>query len=133
MAFARAEPGGGIPFACETCGETDKETRNCGNHKSLSEEARAVLEYTPEVAAEIQERGVAKVSVPLSGLRFYECPLSYVTTETHEIVRAVFLIDVSGHLLYAGGWGDQPAWLVEAYEIFRVEQGARGKRGERKD
>jgi len=83
------------------------------------------MRYTPTVNAEIQEKGLRKVAA-LNGMRFYECPLSYVTSETHEVIRIVFLIDVSGHLLHAGGWGDQPSWLVEAYEIFKAEEQVKG-------
>lgn len=90
------------------------------------------MKYDDAVTAEIQAKAAQKVYA-WSGLRFYECPLSYVTQETYEITKVVFLIDASSHLLHAGGWGDQLAWLVEAYELFRIEQGARVKRGERKD
>lgn len=40
-------------------------------------------------------------------------------------MRAVYLMDGSGHLLYGGGWVEQPAWLVEAYEMFRCETALR--------
>jgi len=88
--------------------------------KGLSEEARAVTGYTEEILAEHGEKGAVKV-FSLGDLRLYECPLSYITDDTREIIRLVFLVDWAGHLLYEGGWGGQPAWLVEAYEVFRSE------------
>jgi len=98
------------------------EARNCRNLKGLSEEARAVCSYTPGVKLEIEKTGAAKV-ISLGDLRLYECPLSYLTEETGTVVRLVFLIEDSGVLYYGGGWGDQPCWLVEAFEIYRTERG----------
>lgn len=37
------------------------------------------------------------------------------------------MVEDSGHLLHAGGWGDQPAWLVEAIEINKQEAALRKK------
>ncbi len=54
-------------------------------------------------------------------MRLYECPLSYLTPETYELMRMVFLVNETGVLLNEGGWGAQPYWLVEAFEIFKVE------------
>ena len=31
----------------------------------------------------------------------------------------------SGHLLYAGGLADQPYWLIEAWEIYKIETAAK--------
>ncbi|MFQ5465534.1 MAG: hypothetical protein ACE5EI_06365 [Thermodesulfobacteriota bacterium] len=77
-------------------------------------------EYTPEVTREHLGRGAKKV-FRLGGLRLYECPLSYMTVDTAEVMRLVYLVDGSGALLHPGGWGGQPAWLVEACELYRVE------------
>jgi len=79
-----------------------------------------VEEYTPEVTREHRARGARKV-FRLGGLRLYECPLSYMTVDTAEVMSLVYLVDGSGTLLHPGGWGAQPAWLVESYEIYRVE------------
>ncbi len=38
-------------------------------------------------------------------------------------MRICFLMDGGGALYFTGGWGDQPAWLVEAFEIFKAEAG----------
>ena len=54
-------------------------------------------------------------------MRLYECPLSYITADTWEVLRLVYLMDDSPGLLNPGGWGAQPFWLVEALEIFRAE------------
>ncbi|MFQ5442705.1 MAG: hypothetical protein ACE5EB_08295 [Thermodesulfobacteriota bacterium] len=41
--------------------------------------------------------------------------------ESWEVIRLVYLIESTGQLLFEGGWGCQPFWLVEAYERYRVE------------
>jgi len=105
----------------------DKAARNCANARGLSEEARAVCSYTAAVAGEIKEAEAAKV-ISLGNMRLYECPLSYMTAETTEVMRLVFLIEDTSALLYGGGWGGQPCWLAEAFEIYRTERGAFQKR-----
>ncbi len=94
----------------------------------LSEGARAVEEYSGPARDEIVRKGAGKVFT-LGTMRLYECPLSYLTDETIEVMRAVYLMDGSGHLLYGGAWAEQPAWLVQAYEIFKYET-ASGRRDE---
>ena len=96
----------------------------------MSEETRAVLEYTDEVVSEIKEKGAQKV-FSFNGIRFYECPLTYISTDTWDILRLVYLIDDSKTLLHPGGWGDQPAWLVEAVEIHKVESAKKVSDGSR--
>ncbi|MBI5344764.1 MAG: hypothetical protein HZB83_05430 [Deltaproteobacteria bacterium] len=110
----------GSPFRCEDCGEKDRADRNCLNRLGLSDDTRAVREYTDDVKMELKEKNARKV-FSLGNLRLYECPLSYVTEDIAEIMRLVYLMDASGHLLHQGGWADQPCWLIEAYEIYRVE------------
>lgn len=73
-----------------------------------------------EVMDEHAEKGAKKV-FSLGNLRLYECPLCYLTDDTREMMRLVFLADASGVLMHGNGWADQDAWFVEAYEIFRVE------------
>ena len=107
------------------------EARNCHNVKGLSEEARGVFSYTSGVKEEIKEAKAAKV-ISLGDLRLYECPLSYLTEETGAVMRLVFLIEDSGRLYCGGGWGDQPCWLVEAFETYRAERGKFQKRLEKK-
>ncbi len=82
---------------------------------------RAVTDYTQEVSGELESKGAKKVFT-LGDLRLYECPLSYITAETSDILRLVFLMDETGVLLNEGGWGAQPYWLVEAFEIFKTER-----------
>ncbi len=36
-------------------------------------------------------------------------------------MRLVYLVEDTSLLLYGGGWGDQPFWLVEAFEIYKYE------------
>lgn len=68
----------------------------------------------------VQQRQAQKV-FSLGDIRLYECPVSYISRDTVEVMRLVYLIDDSKSLLYGGGWGSQPAWLVEALEVFRME------------
>ncbi|MBI2412475.1 MAG: hypothetical protein HYV24_04620 [Deltaproteobacteria bacterium] len=89
----------------------------------MSEAAKAVFNYTEDVAGELKAKGAEKV-FSLRGLRLYECPLSFITWETREMIRAVYLMESGGRLFFSGGWGDQSAWLVEAFEIFRAENAA---------
>ncbi len=100
--------------------------RNCGNYLGLSEDALAVTEYTYGVVYEHREKGAKKV-ISLGDLRLYECPLSYITSETWEIVSLVYLVNDTRRLLYQGEWGDQPYWLVEAVRIYKVELARRMK------
>jgi len=98
----------------------------------LSEDARAVTEYSEEIKEELKEKGAEKV-FSLGDIRLYECPLTYIEGETWEVIRLGYLIEDTKvllygggwgdqpTLLYGGGWGDQPTWLVEAFEIFKSE------------
>lgn len=78
------------------------------------------MEYTDGVKAELKDKGAKKV-FSLSGLRLYECPLSYITEETAALARLCYLMDDSKRLLFGDGWGGQPFWLVEAYEVYKGE------------
>ena len=113
--------GSGSPFDCDGCSEKDREQRNCFNRLGLSDHARAVSEYTPTVTRELKEKGGVKV-FSLGDIRLYECPVSYITEDTVLVMRLVYLTDEIGVLLYEGGFGAQPAWFVEALEIFRGER-----------
>ncbi|MBI5970870.1 MAG: hypothetical protein HY884_06920 [Deltaproteobacteria bacterium] len=66
----------------------------------------------------------------LSGLRFYECPLSCISEDTREIMRICFLMDGANALYFNGGWAEQPAWIVEAFEIFKAEAGNVSRRND---
>lgn len=96
------------------------EARNCANFLNLPEDALAVTEYTYGVVLELKERDARKV-VSLGDIRLYECPLSYITPETWELVSLVYLVNDSKRLLYQGEWGNQPYWLVEATKIYKAE------------
>lgn len=75
----------------------------------------------------------SKVWVLGDGLRLYECPLSFITAETNDIITQVYRTEESKRLLFSGEWADQPYWFVEAMDIFKGEQARRAKRehGER--
>ncbi len=57
----------------------------------------------------------------LGDIRLYECPLSWITDETWELCRLLYLAQDTGVLYAAGGWADQPRWFLEAYELMRLE------------
>ncbi len=116
--------GGTPPFECSVCGPRDREIRNCCNHKGLSEKGRAVTWYTEDIIDE-HRKGSAHKVFTLGDIRLYECPLSYITHETWEILRMVYIVRHYGHLPFDGGWGNQPYWFVEAMEIFQVETSCR--------
>jgi hypothetical protein len=80
-----------------------------------------VSSYTQSISEEISELNARKV-FSLGGLRLYECPLSYITVESCDLIRLVYLTDDTGMLLFDGAWGAQPAWLIEAYEVFSFEK-----------
>ncbi len=90
---------------------------------ALSERARAVTGYTEEIKEELKAKGAHKV-ISLADLRLYECPLSYITEDTWEIIRMIRLMEHTGRLPLDGGWADQPYWFVEAYGIY-LEESAR--------
>lgn len=111
----------GSPFTCSNCAEADKKERNCSNFKGLSETARAVAAYDPEISEELKASGSAKV-ISLGDLRLYECPLSYISEESFRMMRTVFMMESSERLYFDGGLADQPCWAVEAFEIYQSEK-----------
>lgn len=96
------------------------ESRNCGNRRGLSDDSRAVTKYTDEVIQEHKVTGAQKV-FSLGNIRLYECPLTYVTAETWEIIGLINLMEDSRNLLFSGGWAEQPAWLIETIQIAKTE------------
>lgn len=79
------------------------------------------MEYTDEVKAELAEKGAQKVFT-VGDIRLYTCPLSFISSDTIDLIRISALVDCTGHLLHPGGLGDQPAWLIEGLEIYRIER-----------
>lgn len=65
--------------------------------------------------------GGARKAAVLGDIRLYECPISYVTEETAEILQAVFLVTETHIPFFPGGWADQPHWLQEAVGLFKKE------------
>ena len=49
------------------------------------------MEYSEEVKEELKEKEAQKV-FSLGDIRLYECPLSYITEETRDLMRLCFLI-----------------------------------------
>lgn len=54
-------------------------------------------------------------------IRLYECPLTWITEETGELLRMLRLVKDTSVPPLAGGWADQPAWFVEAFDIYTRE------------
>lgn len=86
----------------------------------MSDSLRALSNYDEPLKSEIRRTKAEKVW-RLGDLRFYECPVSYITAETKEIIRLVYRVHETNRLLWPGEWGDQPPWLVDAYDIYKVE------------
>ena len=63
----------------------------------------------------------AKKVAVLGDIRMYECPNSYVTGETGEILQAVFLVTETHIPYFPGGWQDQPHWLQESVGLYKKE------------
>ena len=76
--------------------------------------------YTPAVTAEHKKKKATKV-MSIGTLRLYECPLTYPTDDTYELMSMVFRIESTGVLFFAGGWADQPPWVVESFDIMKQE------------
>lgn len=54
-------------------------------------------------------------------IRLYECPITYVTRDTSEIIRLLYMYEDTKQFLYSGGIADQPHWFIEAIDIFKQE------------
>lgn len=122
----------GSPFNCQDCSDTDKEQRNCNNHLGLTE--TVFTEFSDEEKAELEEKKAHSIFT-LGGsptIRLYECPLTCIRPETTDIIKLVCLIDETHSLLFDGGWGNQPAWLAEAYSLYKSLQNEEIKRGNKK-
>lgn len=83
----------------------------------------AVERYAEDVVGEHRAKGARKV-LTLGSLRLYECPLSYISEESRELVRMVFLSEAARALLRRGGLGEQPYWFIEALETGGIERAA---------
>ena len=55
-------------------------------------------------------------------IRLYTCPLSFINSDTIDLIRTSALVDSTGHLLHPGGLGNQPTWLIEGLEIYKLEK-----------
>ena len=79
-----------------------------------------MTKYDEEVVGEHKEKAAKKVFT-LGDIRLYECPLSYITNDTREMLRAVYMADSLGVLLLGKGLGEEPCWFVEAFEAYGRE------------
>lgn len=112
------------PFSCLDCKDQDKQARNCGNRLDLDLTDVIWKEYDEgerkRIAQAFKKAGANKV-INLGDIRLYECPLTWVTEESWDICRMLYLAQDT-HVLYAGGgWANQPVWFMQAFELFRAE------------
>jgi hypothetical protein len=77
---------------------------------------------------EEMKRGIASEAPKVMGLaggesvlRLYECPISYITSESMDVLSMVRLTHETNILPLSGGWADQPNFFVEAYQLFSTE------------
>ena len=60
---------------------------------------------------------VKKVFTKLGGLRFYECPVGWITFETNSIIN-VLTLEEKPAKIYPGTWVDQPHWYIQAKQLY---------------
>lgn len=53
--------------------------------------------------------------------RITQCARRYVGPVFSRLINTALLLDV--HLLQAGGWLDQSAWVVDLYSALKADQG----------
>lgn len=76
---------------------------------------------------EIREKGARKVwtlrdADPGATLRLYECPLTFMSQESKDLIDLIYLTTESKILPFPGNcWNDQPAWFVEAFILYKQE------------
>lgn len=51
----------------------------------------------------------------------FECPVRLIDQDSVKMMEACFLISESNIPFWPGAWIDQPAWLVQAYQIYTRE------------
>ena len=78
-------------------------------------------EFTPEDREEIKGKGARKVKTIGNKYRLYECPLTFTTETTTDLIDLVVLTNESGVLPFKGAWTDQPFWFVEAFMLYKKE------------
>lgn len=98
-----------------------RRARNCNNLLRLSDESRAFLKSSEWIDHEILSKDATKVHT-LGEVRLYECPLTYITRDTADMIRMAYLAESTSKLFTSGGVGDQPSWFVKAFELCKIEQ-----------
>ena len=118
----------GVPFHCETCDDKLKDGRNCGNRKRLNYTCEKWSGHADDAILQEHKKEMRQTVWPLGDLSLYECPISYITPETYQLIDMVVLCKDSGVLINEGGWSNQPNKFVEAYLIYKEEFSAWVKR-----
>jgi hypothetical protein len=97
--------------------------RNCLNHKGFKKVAfDGQLDVSKEDLAFLDKE--TKVKVLENGkdiIRLYECPLTYITKETSQLIGILYMYEDTKQFMYSGGIADQPHWFIEAIDIFKQE------------
>lgn len=98
--------------------ERDQDNWNCHNWKDLTEVA--FEEFDNDSKRELLLAKATKVWGHRR-LRLYECPKSWITEETNDIINKLNLQENSKILYFGPNWKDQPLWFIEAYNIYNAE------------
>lgn len=113
-----------LPFICEKCDQ--KREWNCRNN-FLNLKESVIDNTTEDNRQELREkrdhRGkkISKVSPNLAGLRFYECPTGWISSETNTLIQLLTSED-SPPKIFPGTWLNQPHWYIEAKQIYNIEK-----------
>lgn len=111
------------PFDCGTCTNKDKKMRNCLNHKGFKKTAFDGVTDTSKEDLAFADKATKVFNLENGKdiIRLYECPLTYITRETGELIKLLYLYEDTKQFLYSGGIAEQPYWFIEAIDIFKQE------------
>jgi len=54
-------------------------------------------------------------------IRNSECA-AYITEETVSAINVFCTCEILGCLPFAGGWAEQPAWIIQALSVLKIER-----------
>jgi hypothetical protein len=114
------------PFDCATC-EQQKE-HNCNNRYRLIQpviQKQGVgplpLWIAQDLKSKLPHTGPFPPKVwSITDLYFYECPKTWITNETMQLIDLLYLEDTPTKI-FPGTWLDQPKWWLEVIKIFKHE------------
>lgn len=114
------------PFDCLTC--KLKNEHNCGNRFKLIDpvvQQKGLEPYPVWQAQDIKKKIPHTGKFPpkvwhLEDLKLYECPRTWITTETIQLIKLLHLEETPPKL-FPGTWLDQPAWWLDVIDIYKIE------------